>query len=83
MIDDCRSASPVQVARLESLIRMLYDVEGQIKDLDGALRLARRESSSCYVRDFISRCFGIEKGSVFAGENEINPSPIGLRLQRF
>lgn len=39
-IDECRSAFPVQVAKLESLIRMLYEVEDQIKDLDDAERLA-------------------------------------------
>ena len=37
-IDERRSAFPQQVAKLESLIRMLYDVEDQIKDLDNVLR---------------------------------------------
>ena len=48
-IDECRSAFPIQVAKLESLIRMLYDVEDQIKELDDAERLARRQSliASC------------------------------------
>ena len=31
-IDECRCAFPVQVAKLDSLIRMLYDVEDQTKD---------------------------------------------------
>lgn len=45
-IDECRTAFPVQVAKLESLIRMLYDVEDQIKDKAPAERLARRQSLS-------------------------------------
>ncbi len=45
-IDECRSAFPMQVAQLESLIRMLYDVEDQIKLLDDAERLSRRQSLS-------------------------------------
>ncbi len=53
-IDECRSAFPVQVAKLESLIRMLYDVEDQIKELDDAARLARRQSLSRYVLDQIA-----------------------------
>ncbi|MCD0461987.1 IS66 family transposase, partial [Roseiconus lacunae] len=40
------TAFPVQVAKLESLIRMLYDVEDQIKDKAPAERLARRQSLS-------------------------------------
>ena len=48
-IDECRSAFPLQVARLESLIRMLYDIEDQIRDLDDAERLARRQSLSGHV----------------------------------
>lgn len=53
-IDECRSAFPLQVAKLESLIRMLYDVEDQIKSLDDAERLARRQSLSRYVVDQIA-----------------------------
>lgn len=45
-IDECRGAFPIQVARLESLIGMLYDVEDQSKELDDAERLARRRSLS-------------------------------------
>lgn len=52
-IDECRSAFPEQVAKLESLIRMLYDVEAQIKELDDAERLARRQSLSCHVLNLI------------------------------
>lgn len=37
-IDECRGAFPLQVAKLESLIRMLYDVEDQIKTLPAAER---------------------------------------------
>ena len=54
-IDECRSAFPIQVAKLESLIRMLYDVEDQIKDLDDAARLARRQSLSRHILDLISQ----------------------------
>lgn len=52
-IDECRRAFPTQVAKLESLIRMLYDVEDQIKDLDDAERLARRQSLSRQVLGLI------------------------------
>lgn len=48
-IDECRGAFPQQVAKLESLIRMLYDVEDQIKELDDADRLSRRQSLSRHV----------------------------------
>jgi transposase len=53
-IDECRKAFPKQVAKLESLIGMLYDVEDQIKELDDAERLARRQSLSRYVLDLIA-----------------------------
>lgn len=52
-IDECRSAFPIQVAKLESLIGMLYDIEDQIKTLDDAVRLARRQSLSRHVLDQI------------------------------
>ena len=52
-IDECRSAFPIQVAKLESLIRMLYDIEDQVRDLDDAERLARRQSLSRHVLDLI------------------------------
>jgi hypothetical protein len=54
-IDECRSAFPVQVAKLESLIRMLYDVESQIKTLDDPERLARRGSLSRHVLGLIDQ----------------------------
>ena len=53
-IDECRSAFPEQVAKLESLIGMLYDVEDQIKGLDDEERLARRQSLSRHVLDLIA-----------------------------
>ena len=52
-IDECRSAFPIQVAKLESLIRMLYDIEDQIKALDDAERLSRRQSLSRHVLGLI------------------------------
>jgi len=52
-VDECRGAFPVQVAKLESLIRMLYDVEDQIKTLDDEPRLARRQSLSLHVLGLI------------------------------
>ncbi len=52
-IDECRRAFPLQVAKLESLIRMLYDVEDQIKGLDDAERLARRQSLSRHTLGLI------------------------------
>lgn len=52
-IDECRSAFPIQVAKLESLIRMLYDVEEQIKTLDDSQRLARRQSLSRHLLSLI------------------------------
>lgn len=54
-IDECRGAFPVQVAKLESLIRVLYDVEDQIKTLDDSARLARRQSLSRHVLDLIDK----------------------------
>jgi hypothetical protein len=54
-IDECRSAFPIQVAKLESLIRMLYDVEDQIKTLDDAERLSRRQSLSRHVLGLIEQ----------------------------
>jgi len=53
-IDECRGAFPIQAARLESLIRMLFDVEDQIKQLDASERLARRQSVSRHVLDLIA-----------------------------
>jgi len=52
-IDECRSTHPLQVAKLESLIRMLYDIEDSIRDLDDEQRLARRQSLSRHVLDLI------------------------------
>jgi transposase len=54
-IDECRGAFPIQVAKLESLIRMLYDVEDQIKTLDESARLSRRQSLSRHVLGLIER----------------------------
>lgn len=54
-IDECRGAFPIQVAKLESLIRMLYDVEDQIKTLDEAERLSRRQSLSRHVLGLIEQ----------------------------
>ena len=59
-IDECRSAFPTQVARLESLIRMLFDVEEQIKEFDDSARLARRQSLSRHVLDLIEEYLGSE-----------------------
>lgn len=53
--DECRGAFPIQVAKLESLIRMLYDVEDQIKSLDESERLARRGSLSRHVLGLIEQ----------------------------
>jgi len=53
-IDECRGAFPTQVARLESLIRMLFDVEDQIKEFDDSERLARRQSVSRHLLDLIA-----------------------------
>ena len=52
-IDECRSAFPLPVAKLESLIRMLYDVEDQIKEFDDEVRLGRRQSVSRHVLGLI------------------------------
>lgn len=54
-VDECRNAFPVQVAKLESLIRMLYDIESQIKDFDDESKLARRQSLSRQVIDQIDQ----------------------------
>jgi transposase len=53
-IDECRSAFPLQVAKLESWIGTLYDVEEQIKQLDDEARLARRQSLSRHILDQIA-----------------------------
>ncbi|NJK33117.1 MAG: IS66 family transposase, partial [Deltaproteobacteria bacterium] len=53
-IDECRKTHPRQVAKLESLIRMLYDVEDQIKGLGDEERLSRRQSLSRHVLDQIA-----------------------------
>lgn len=52
-VDECRGAFPLQVAKLESLIRMLYDVEDQIKDMADPDRLSRRQSVSRHVLSLI------------------------------
>jgi len=59
-IDECRGAYPIQVAKLESLIRMLYDIEDQIKDLDDDERLSRRQSLSRHVLDQIEEYLSSE-----------------------
>ncbi len=59
-IDECRGAFPLQVSKLESLIRMLYDVEDQIKLLDDEQRLARRQSLSRHVLDLIEEYLASE-----------------------
>ena len=50
----------MQVAKLESLIRMLYDVEDQIRSLGEAERLARRQSLSRHVLGLIERYLASE-----------------------
>ena len=52
-IDECRSSFPLQVAKLESLIGMLYDVEDQIKGLPTAEALSRRQDLSRHVLGLI------------------------------
>jgi len=52
-IDECRSGFPLQVAKLESLIGTLYDIEDQIKQLDDEQRLSRRQTLSRHVVDQI------------------------------
>jgi len=59
-IDECRSGFPIQVAKLESWIRMLYDVEDQIKTLDEPERLARRQSLSRHVLGLIEEYLASE-----------------------
>ncbi|TWU61729.1 IS66 family transposase [Crateriforma conspicua] len=59
-IDECRSAFPLQVAKLESLIRMLYDVEDQNKTLDDTARRSRRQSLSRHALDQIDEYLGSE-----------------------
>jgi transposase len=51
--DECRGSFPAQVARLESLIRKLYDIEDQIKTADDDERLLRRQTLSRYVLEEI------------------------------
>ena len=54
-VDECRSAFPNQVGKLESLIRMLYDVENQIRTLPEAERLERRGSLSRHALSLIDQ----------------------------
>ncbi len=63
-IDECRGAFPTQVAKLESLIRMLYDIEDQIKPLDVPERLSRRQSLSRHVLGLIEEYLGSDAMSV-------------------
>ena len=51
-IDECRGSSPIQVAKLESLIRMLYDVEDQICGADdtAATCADQRWTEWCWCR---------------------------------
>lgn len=53
-VDECRSAFPLQVAKLESLIRILYDIEDQIKTACDDDRLLRRQTLSRHVLDQIA-----------------------------
>lgn len=53
-IDECRSGFPLQVAKLESLIGQLYDIEDQVKGFDNDGRRARRQSLSRQVLDQIA-----------------------------
>ena len=59
-IDECRNAFPIQVSRLESLIRTLFDVEDQIKELGDAERLARRQTLSRQVLNRIAEYLASE-----------------------
>jgi transposase len=54
-INECRNTFPIQVAKLESLIRMLYDVEDQIRTFDDGERLSRRQSLSRHVLGLIEQ----------------------------
>lgn len=63
-IDECRSAFPLQVAKLESLIGMLYDVEDQIKEKSDEERLTRRQSLSKHVLGQIEQYLDSEAMSV-------------------
>jgi transposase len=74
-IDECRSAFPIQVAKLESLIRMLYDVEDQIKTLDDAERLSRRQSLSRHVLGLIEQYI---ESDAMSKRNVLPKSNLGL-----
>jgi len=63
-IDECRGAFPIQVAKLESLIGMLYDIEDQIKDYSDADRLSRRQSLSRHVLGLLDDYMSSEAMSV-------------------
>lgn len=63
-IDECRSAFPTQVAKLESHIRMLYDIEEQIKPLSAPDRLSRRQSLSRHVLGLLVEYLGSDEMSV-------------------
>lgn len=76
-IDECRSAFPIQVAKLESLIRMLYDIEDQIRDLDDAQRFGHRQSLSRHVLDLTDECPSSEAMSV---SSVLPKSNLGLTI---
>ncbi len=63
-IDECRNAFPNQVAKLESLIRMLYDIEDQIKHIAAPERQSRRQSLSRHVLGLIEEYLGSDVMSV-------------------
>ncbi len=49
---------------------MLYEVEDQIKDLDDAERLARRQSLSRHVLDLIAEYLGQRSDAVTVGSSQ-------------
>ena len=62
-IDECRGSFPLQVAKLESMIRTLYDIEDQIRGFGDAEKLDRRRSLSRGVLDRIERYLDSESMS--------------------
>ena len=74
-IDECRGAFPIQVAKLESLIRMLYDIEDQIKTACDEERLSRRRTLSRHVLDQIESYLASE---AMASPNVLPKSNLGM-----
>ena len=68
---------PVRIVPYASLIRMLYDIEDQIRDLDDAQQFGHRQSLSRHVLDLTDECPSSEAMSV---SSVLPKSNLGLTI---